>query len=356
MRDRLVCGLRASHIQKRLLSEPKLTYKRALETALSMEVAAKDTLQMTTLPPDEAATEEVHQMEPRQPTQRKQGSRACYRCGSPTHLAPACPHLETVCRACGKKGHLAPVCRSKSRKTSTTAQAKFVSECQVEEPVDEATVLTIGPNRTPPITIQLELAGQEVQMEVDTGASVSLMPSHQWLSLQLGTTLEQTQCVLRTYTGEVIPTCGKLKVLVEVKHMNQTKKLPLLIVEGSGPALLGRNWLKELQLDWHNIHALQTDQWQSSLQEILLHHGAVFQPGLGTMKAVATITLSPGSVPKFLKYRTVPYAIQESVEEELARMEREGVLERVDLRSKERWYSASLWRLQSYHQPVYGSG
>ena len=93
------------------------------------------------------------------------------------------------------------------------------------------------------------------------------------------------------------------------------KKLPLLIVEGSGPALLGRNWLKELQLDWHNIHALQTDQWQSSLQEILLHHGAVFQPGLGTMKAVATITLSPGSVPKFLKYRTVPYAIQESVEE-----------------------------------------
>ena len=93
MRDRLVCGLRASHIQKRLLSEPKLTYKRALETALSMEVAAKDTLQMTTLPPDQAATEEMHQMEPRQPTQRKQGSRACYRCGSPTHLAPACPHL-----------------------------------------------------------------------------------------------------------------------------------------------------------------------------------------------------------------------------------------------------------------------
>ena len=96
-------GLRASHIQKRLLSEPKLTYKRALETALSMEVAAKDTLQMTILPPDQAATEEVHQMEPRQPTQRKQGSRACYRCGSPTHLAPACPHLETVCRACGKR-------------------------------------------------------------------------------------------------------------------------------------------------------------------------------------------------------------------------------------------------------------
>lgn len=60
LRDRLVCGLRSSPIQKRLLSEADLTYKKALETAFAMEIAAKDTLQMTVLPTASAATEEVN--------------------------------------------------------------------------------------------------------------------------------------------------------------------------------------------------------------------------------------------------------------------------------------------------------
>ena len=34
---------------------------------------------------------------------RKQGTRFCYSCGSPSYLAPACRHLETVCKSCEKK-------------------------------------------------------------------------------------------------------------------------------------------------------------------------------------------------------------------------------------------------------------
>ena len=75
-----------------------------------MEAAAKDTLQMITptLLPITSTTEEVHQMADRQST-RKQGTKFCYRCGSPNHLASACRHLETVCKSCTKKGHLAAV-------------------------------------------------------------------------------------------------------------------------------------------------------------------------------------------------------------------------------------------------------
>ena len=47
LRDRLVCGIQSSHIQKRLLSEDKLTFRRALEIALAMETTAKDTKFMT---------------------------------------------------------------------------------------------------------------------------------------------------------------------------------------------------------------------------------------------------------------------------------------------------------------------
>ena len=41
LRDRFVCGLRNKQTQKRLLAEKALTWKRAVEIALAMEVADK---------------------------------------------------------------------------------------------------------------------------------------------------------------------------------------------------------------------------------------------------------------------------------------------------------------------------
>ena len=63
-------------------------------------------------------------------TTRKQGAKLCYRCGSPSDLAPACRHLETVCKSCGKKGHLAAVCRSKPHKSTfaTSTPTKYVED------------------------------------------------------------------------------------------------------------------------------------------------------------------------------------------------------------------------------------
>ena len=43
LRDRLVCGVNHEGIQRHLLSEKDLTYEKALEIALAMEAAAKDT-------------------------------------------------------------------------------------------------------------------------------------------------------------------------------------------------------------------------------------------------------------------------------------------------------------------------
>ena len=115
-------------------------------------------------------------------------------------------------------------------------------------------------------------------MELDTGASVSLMPEEQWRSLQLATPMEHSQCVLRTYTGEIIPTCGRDHV--EVDHNGQTRTLPLLIVQNTGPTLLRRNWLSTMKLDWHNIRAINSEPWQATLRDTLDRHRDLFKPGL----------------------------------------------------------------------------
>ena len=42
IRDRLVCGIKDTRIQRRLLQDSNLTYKEAFKTAQAMEIAARD--------------------------------------------------------------------------------------------------------------------------------------------------------------------------------------------------------------------------------------------------------------------------------------------------------------------------
>ena len=47
IRDRFVSGINDTRIQRRLLQEPNLTYKKAFETAQAMEIAARDFQEIT---------------------------------------------------------------------------------------------------------------------------------------------------------------------------------------------------------------------------------------------------------------------------------------------------------------------
>ena len=53
LRDRLVCGLKSVQIQKKLLAEREFTFKKAFETAQSMELASKENFRDTSVPVDD---------------------------------------------------------------------------------------------------------------------------------------------------------------------------------------------------------------------------------------------------------------------------------------------------------------
>ena len=105
-----------------------------------------------------------------------------------------------------ERGHLAAVCQSKPHKSTPATQTKYVKDGSDSDL--EAPVLTLSTPRTSPISVCVNLAGQEVMMEVDTGAAVSLMSAEQWFGLQLPHQMKPSNCSLRTYTGEAIATKG----------------------------------------------------------------------------------------------------------------------------------------------------
>ena len=85
--------------------------------------------------------------------------------------------------------------------------------------------------------------------------------------------------------------------MVTVETNGQKKVLPLVVVKGKGPPLLGRNWLAEVVLDWQtltNNFADKIETGQSSrsnvsssdVQPLLLAFKELFQEGLGEMKGI----------------------------------------------------------------------
>ena len=146
-------------------------------------------------------------------------------------------------------------------------------------------------------------------MEIDTGASLSIMSAQEFLNLWPERSVVATDVTLHSYSGECIPVVGSVDVCVSYKGQKIT--LPLVIVRGVGPSLLGRNWLQNMQFNWQEIF------WSSNatLEKVLEKYNSVFSDGLGTVKGFkARIHVDPQAPPKFSKARSVPYFYSKKVE------------------------------------------
>ena len=79
----------------------------------------------------------------------------------------------------------------------------------------------------------------------------------------------------------------------KVTYKTQVKDLPLLVVAGEGPSSLGRNWLTELQLDWHELHQMTHTK---DLQAILNNYNSISMKAVGI---TATLHVSDNAKPYF---------------------------------------------------------
>ena len=138
--------------------------------------------------------------------------------------------------------------------------------------------------------------------------------------------MRSTKVKLKAYNGVQIQVYEE--VWLPVVYDQQKRVLPLIVVDGDGPPLLGRNWLKELQLNWHNIFLVSKTE---TLSEILRRHDKVFNKGLGTIKGFkADIKLQDDANSVFCKAQPVPYALCQKVQEELDPLESQGVVKKVE--------------------------
>jgi hypothetical protein len=189
------------------------------------------------------------------------------------------------------------------------------------------------PESPDPVMVDVIVNGGPVRMEVDTGAAVSVMSQSSYERIRGDQPLRESGLKLKTYTGEIVTPRGV--ATVDVVYQDQQSQLPITVVAGNVPNLLGRDWLSKLRLKWEELFPMERrmhvlEGLQGPVSKLVAEFPVVFGDKLGCLKNFqVNIPVPDGAVPKFCKTRPVPYAMRSRVEEELDRLEKQGVWSRV---------------------------
>ncbi|XP_054279273.1 uncharacterized protein K02A2.6-like [Macrosteles quadrilineatus] len=115
--------------------------------------------------------------------------------------------------------------------------------------------------------------------------------------------------------------------LQQIRPYNQEFTGKLYIVDDNLDAIFGRDWLREVQLDWAELKAVQQYPKVGGLDNLLEKFKDVFEPGIGKIPdQLGHLQLVDGARPVFMKARPVPYALKLKVEQELDRLEEAGII------------------------------
>ncbi|XP_065073044.1 uncharacterized protein LOC135697359 [Ochlerotatus camptorhynchus] len=150
--------------------------------------------------------------------------------------------------------------------------------------------------------------------------------------------------------AEIAGTISKSEVnavqhLRDVEYRGVRINLPLYVVNSSKHPLLGREWLKVLNVYWNVIlkkpdpvnvidRAIGYCNTDECLKQIFVKYATVFEDSIGKISTVqAKLHLKPNVQSVFLKARKIPFNLRAIVDKELNKLESEGVLTKVNYSS-----------------------
>ena len=178
--------------------------------------------------------------------------------------------------------------------------------------------------------VELTVNGASLTMEVDTGASVSLISENTYRTTWTAAKrppLQRSDTRLYTYSGELIDVLGAIRVTVCYKQ--QTKQLSLLVVPTDGPALVGRDWLQAIVLDWKQLNRVHNIR-NRALQDVLDQYSDMFKDGMGTLQGITVkIHIQQGARPRFFAPGQFRMHFERKVTAELERLCKADVIEPV---------------------------
>ncbi|KAI8511852.1 hypothetical protein Bbelb_109520 [Branchiostoma belcheri] len=309
--DRLVFGTNNENIRLKLIDKgSELKLSDAIDTARTYEVSQSTLKSIQPV----AAHEDSHRKKGTNPAwrqtrtgQTEQRNNSCGKCGRDHKASDTCSASGQSCRKCGRRNHFAAVCRSKP-----TVQEV---NCNVEEFHIETVNQKHKVGDQAFVDLRVAEMNKSLRCKLDTGAQVNVLPEKIFQQLKNKYVMKATT---RLYGYGNVPLDVRGKCRLTCSFKGRSGDLEFYIVRADATPVLS---LK--------ASIVLTVQEAQTAQSILEEYKDVFE-GIGQLPGEHWIQLDHSVPPKVHPTRRIPVSLRDPLKAELDRMERLGVIRKVD--------------------------
>ena len=319
IRDRLVLGLRDKALSEQLQMEEELTLSLAVD-----KCRHKELIQLQNKSDSTKMVAAVQQKDKRQQNNKyrkdnqnqESKNKICDKCGFEkrrSHARGSCPAKQQRCRKCNRIGHFERACRQKIHYVEDNrVERRFHDRDDRDEDIrNDMEKVFLGAvdvqkqdGYEPPWKVNILVNGSRVNFKIDSGADVNVMSKKQYLSLNPLPELKQNRAKLDGVGGQ-LKNLGYFQT--EVEYRNQKYCVDMFVVDHDSPSLMSRSLACEMNL------IKRVDDVTSSI-------------GLMQCDPVK-IHVKRDAIPYSVSTpRRIPLPMMAKVENELNRMENEGVI------------------------------
>ena len=140
--------------------------------------------------------------------------------------------------------------------------------------------------RNPLLVVEAKISGADVKMEVNTGASRSIINMETYNTIKRKSdSLTYTKSKLRTYLGDLMKPEGVIEA--SFIYENQCLVVPFIVANTKGPNLLGRDVLRLLQLNWEkflNVYYVEENVRTENCLNKISDYKEVLKSEMSTLK------------------------------------------------------------------------
>lgn len=329
IRGAFISGILSLRIRERLLQERSLTLDKALDQALSLETAERDSRTMTSsglneinlnaLPVTPLSKHRTKNLLTPRATSEVPTKWRCFYCGGNiSHRRIKCPAFNAQCQLCSRKGHFANVCRS----INATNNAVTAEESAVDSEDSANAISAASPSSLSKATIPVTLNNYHADALIDTGSSVSFIDEKIVRLMQLKQKPHKQTITLASLNNVsfVRSVCFATVTMNEYSH----KHRPLLVVNNlCADVIIGHDILKEYSSLQFNLGGSK-EPLICNVMQASVPPASIFS------------NLSPNIKPIAVKSRYYSERDEKFIAEEISKLIEDGVIEP----------SVSPWRAQ----------
>ena len=345
VRDKIVLGVTENSTRKVLLQRRNLTLRETVDICRGAEATRS---QLRNIGSSDTAKETVNRLKFKRPTdankdrdrprtklvgQVPRGRHVdlidCLFCGKKHECRKSkCLAFGKTCAKCGKKNHFAVKCQMRSGTKIHTVEYDSDKSSDTDDLTEHAYKVTDVSDvnkvkNRKEVFAEMLIGEKKVRFQIDTGATVNLMP----LKYVKDVELRNTEASLHMWNNSVVKPQGLCVVKIRNPKTRKKYKVDFIVVKEDLTPVLGKKVSEKMGLITVNYENFKVASVKATER-----FADIFEEGkLGTLPGRPVgLVIQDGAVPQILPARRVPIALGGRVQEELDRLTNLGVIRKVD--------------------------